>query len=99
MGHLTYLSEEIVKLADKCGQDLGQNFQEYVFDDNWVSYITGPLKTTKERDQKPLGGVRPDSHNILSHLGGFPGEDGPIAIQDDSQRYGVCLSNFYNIGS
>lgn len=89
MGHLTYLSEEIVKLTDKCGQDLGETFQGYVFDDDWIAYVTGPLKATKDRDQNLLGGVRPDPQSILAQLGGFPGEDGPMGISDVTQNYGV----------
>ena len=81
MGHLTYLSEEIIKLTEKCGQDLGENFQSYVFDDNWVAYVTGPLKATKERDSKPLGGGRPEFPNILAQFGGYPGDDGPNTMQ------------------
>lgn len=89
MGHLTYLSEEIVKLTDKCGQDLGESFQNLVFDNDWIAYVTGPLKATKERDQKLLGGVRPDPQNILSQLGGFAADDEPISSLDNSQNY-VC---------
>jgi hypothetical protein len=98
MGHLTYLSDEVIKLTDKCGQELGEKFQEYVFDDNWINYITGPLKAIKERDQKLLGGVRPDHQAMLPQMVmGFPGE-GPIEIQDGAQSYGVYLSVFKKIG-
>ncbi len=36
------------------------NSAEQFESEDWKSYVAGPLKDTKEREQKPLGGVRPD---------------------------------------
>ena len=52
-------------------------------DPEWKAYVAGPFATTKERDQKTLGGVRPDYTSILPSdfgfksmgISGFPMED------------------------
>ena len=63
MGHLTYISDEICKLFEKCN-DLVDEFGYFSFNldgDNqeWLNYKIGALALTKERDMQLLGGPKP----------------------------------------
>ncbi|KAJ3011609.1 UNVERIFIED_CONTAM: hypothetical protein HDU68_001601 [Siphonaria sp. JEL0065] len=63
MGHLTYISDEVTKLVEKCLDDFGPDVAELALDlinsDDWQEYLSGVLKETKDRDRQALGGVRP----------------------------------------
>ncbi|KAJ3015415.1 long-chain fatty acid-CoA ligase [Thoreauomyces humboldtii] len=82
MGHLTYISDEVCKLIEKCNEDFVQEVGEYISAEDWQEYVAGPLSETKERDRQALGGVRPNAgnqpHNVplLTGVGGL-GMNGP----------------------
>ncbi|KAJ3116164.1 hypothetical protein HDU96_010273 [Phlyctochytrium bullatum] len=59
MGHLTYISDEVCKLIDKCSADFDGQVKAMVVAEEWQEYLNGVLRETKERDRQPLGGVRP----------------------------------------
>ncbi|KAL1920840.1 uncharacterized protein VTP21DRAFT_11475 [Calcarisporiella thermophila] len=65
MGHLTYISEELVKISEARYSELGKDIQAYLEDPEWQNYIQHTLAETKERNQLPLGGIRP-AHDSLS---------------------------------
>ncbi|KAJ3098725.1 hypothetical protein HDU96_010955 [Phlyctochytrium bullatum] len=59
MGHLTYISDEVCKLIEKCSADFDGQVKAMVVAEEWQEYLNGVLRETKERDRQPLGGVRP----------------------------------------
>ncbi|KAI8616148.1 SIT4 phosphatase-associated protein-domain-containing protein [Chytriomyces sp. MP71] len=59
MGHLTYISDEVTKLVEKCLEDFGSEVKELIESDDWQEYLGGVLRETKDRDRQALGGVRP----------------------------------------
>ncbi|KAJ3197224.1 hypothetical protein HK101_005254 [Irineochytrium annulatum] len=59
MGHLTYISDEVCKLIDKCAADFDGDIKDLILAEEWQEYLSGVLRETKERDRQPLGGVRP----------------------------------------
>ncbi|RKO97803.1 hypothetical protein CXG81DRAFT_12446, partial [Caulochytrium protostelioides] len=61
MGHLTYIADEVCKLADKCGPDMARVIHPRLHGSPvWQEYIHGVLRETREQDRQPLGGARPD---------------------------------------
>ncbi|KAI8824378.1 SIT4 phosphatase-associated protein-domain-containing protein [Fimicolochytrium jonesii] len=93
MGHLTYIADEVSKLLEKCPEDLVKELSDHIVADEWHSYVSGPLKETRERDRQPLGGVRPNAGPqnqnipILGAIGGSftgaPEESEEVKIRDD----------------
>ncbi|KAJ3208156.1 hypothetical protein HDU67_006960, partial [Dinochytrium kinnereticum] len=77
MGHLTYISDEVCKLIDKCAADFDTHVKSLIVSEEWQEYLSGVLRETKERDRQPLGGVRPTQTNqplsvpLVSGLGSF----------------------------
>ncbi|KAI9258541.1 SIT4 phosphatase-associated protein-domain-containing protein [Sporodiniella umbellata] len=59
MGHLTFISDEIVKLFEGYPETIVLAIQDHVDLEAWQTYCDHELKQTKERDQLPLGGLRP----------------------------------------
>lgn len=85
MGHLTYIADEVLKLIEKCGPgDLHNDLRVYLDSEEWVQYVQGPLKETKERDRLVLDGDRPD--NKLDS-NGFLGDSmtGAIGFSEDGE--------------
>ena len=57
MGHLTLISEEIVKLFYNNPRDILPYIPNESFDKmRWEAYVEGTLRETRERDLQPLGG-------------------------------------------
>ncbi|KAJ3056073.1 hypothetical protein HK097_008201 [Rhizophlyctis rosea] len=79
MGHLTYISDEVCKLLEKCGADFNTELKEFISAEEWQDYVNGPLRETKERDRQPLGGARPNTGQqghglpLVTGVGGFSG--------------------------
>ncbi|RKO84944.1 SIT4 phosphatase-associated protein-domain-containing protein, partial [Blyttiomyces helicus] len=81
MGHLTYISDEVCKLIEKCGIEFGDDIKELMTSDTWLDYVSGILRETKERDRQALGGARPASGQqqqqhqlpLVTGIGGFSG--------------------------
>ncbi|KAH6593163.1 hypothetical protein BASA61_004332 [Batrachochytrium salamandrivorans] len=61
MGHLTYISDEVCKLFEKCSVELDDELNESMNSDQWCEYVSHPLRETRDRDRQPLGGVRPEA--------------------------------------
>ncbi|KAJ3333829.1 hypothetical protein HDU76_002935 [Blyttiomyces sp. JEL0837] len=79
MGHLTYISDEVCKLMEKCANDFDEEVKALVFSPSWQGYVQGVLNETKERDRQPLGGARPAQQGAPHHMphvtGAFGGMD------------------------
>jgi SIT4-associating protein SAP185/190 len=61
MGHLTLISEEVVKFTERHSPELlSEVVLEKVMAQDWVNYVEGALAETRERDNAILGGVRPE---------------------------------------
>lgn len=60
MGHITYISDEVCKLADKCWTELAE-LDIYFNDEAWCEYKQGVFRETRERDRAALGGSRPNA--------------------------------------
>ncbi|KAJ1966589.1 sporulation-induced protein [Dispira parvispora] len=68
MGHLTGISEEVVRLFERCTSPLLDQLQEFIDDEEWQEYVVA-LREVKERDHCPLGGERPlPTDNMLAGL-------------------------------
>ncbi|KAJ3416750.1 hypothetical protein HDV05_000124 [Chytridiales sp. JEL 0842] len=65
MGHLTYISDEVCKLWEKCGAEFPESVGALVGENTeWVEYVEGVLRETKERDHQALGGSRPQQQHL-----------------------------------
>lgn len=60
MGHLTFISDEIMKLFEGYPETIVHVVKDEIDMDGWNAYCNNELKETKDRDQLPLGGLRPN---------------------------------------
>lgn len=58
MGHLTFISDEIIKLFEGYPEGIIAAVKGEIDLDKWHQYCINQLKETKERDSLPLGEVR-----------------------------------------
>ena len=58
MGHLTFISDEIIKLFEGYPEGIIASVKDDIDLDKWHAYCARQLKETKERDNLPLGEVR-----------------------------------------
>ncbi|KAI9472134.1 MAG: SIT4 phosphatase-associated protein-domain-containing protein [Benjaminiella poitrasii] len=63
MGHLTFISDEIIKLFEGYPETIVQVIKDDIDMEGWNGYCQNELKDTKERDQLPLGGLRPNNED------------------------------------
>ncbi|GAA5816624.1 hypothetical protein MFLAVUS_010154 [Mucor flavus] len=60
MGHLTFISDEIMKLFEGYPETIVNVIKQDIDMNGWNAYCNNELKETKDRDQLPLGGLRPN---------------------------------------
>lgn len=60
MGHLTFISDEIMKLFEGYPETIVNVIKDHIDINAWNAYCNNELKETKDRDQLPLGGLRPN---------------------------------------
>ncbi|EFW21499.1 Sit4-associated protein [Coccidioides posadasii str. Silveira] len=61
MGHLTLISEEVVKFTERLSPEaLPKEIMKTVLHPDWVNFVENTLAETRERDNAILGGVKPD---------------------------------------
>ncbi|KAG0756590.1 hypothetical protein G6F29_011303 [Rhizopus arrhizus] len=65
MGHLTFISDEIMKLFEGYPETIVLAIKDDVDMENWAAYCNNELRETKDRDQLPLGGLRPSEEMDL----------------------------------
>jgi hypothetical protein len=58
MGHLTFISDEVIKLFEGYPEGIIAAVKDTIDLDKWHQYCIGQLKETKERDSLPLGEIR-----------------------------------------
>lgn len=58
MGHLTFISDEVMKLFEGYPEGIISVIKDSVDLDQWQAYCLGQLKETKERDSLPLGEIK-----------------------------------------
>ncbi|KAI8905934.1 SIT4 phosphatase-associated protein-domain-containing protein [Gorgonomyces haynaldii] len=75
MGHLTYISDEVCKLFEKCAAELDDELHAYITSEEWQDYVSHALQETRDRDRQTLGGARPDVSYTQQSGGGVPGGD------------------------
>ncbi|TPX57476.1 hypothetical protein PhCBS80983_g03815 [Powellomyces hirtus] len=94
MGHLTYISDEVCKLVEKCNEDLTQEVGDLITAEDWQDYVAGILRETKERDRQPLGGVRPNAGSqqhqvpLVTGIGGAIGGPSDDAENGNAKPFG-----------
>lgn len=64
MGHLTFISDEIIKLFEGYPESIISALDDTIDLDKWHQYCMKQLLETKERDSLPLGDVR--ANNMLA---------------------------------
>ncbi|KAI7867052.1 SIT4 phosphatase-associated protein-domain-containing protein [Mucor mucedo] len=67
MGHLTFISDEVIKLFEGYPEGIISAVKDSIDLDKWHVYCVGQLKETKERDSLPLGEIRQNGmHAIIN---------------------------------
>ena len=94
MGHLTLISEEVIKLFYDSTNDLLSSIPEHTFDRaRWETFVEGTLRETRERDLQPLGGgISVAMHGSVST--GSAGGVGIVDIDDEFPTSGQPRSFF-----
>ncbi|GAN05567.1 Ser/Thr protein phosphatase 6 regulatory subunit 3 isoform X9 [Mucor ambiguus] len=64
MGHLTFISDEIIKLFEGYPESIISALDDSIDLDKWQQYCMKQLLETKERDSLPLGDIR--ANNMLA---------------------------------
>ncbi|RUO96017.1 hypothetical protein BC936DRAFT_142783 [Jimgerdemannia flammicorona] len=91
MGHLTFISDEVVKLFERYPQEIVTAIKGAVDLDTWSEYVAKGLRETKERDRVPLGGARPAGHDGMDQTHGESEED-----EDEDGMEGVADGELAN---
>ncbi|KAJ3288754.1 SAPS-domain-containing protein [Rhizoclosmatium globosum] len=101
MGHLTYISDEVSKLVEKCFEDFGPEVAGLVNSEDWQSYLNGVLRDTKERDRQPLGGMRPavNMHSASSSFGKVDEADIPPLGAAPPPKIGAAVGGSIGFGA
>lgn len=89
MGHLTFISDEIMKLFEGYPETIVFAIKDDVDMESWTAYCSNELKETKDRDQLPLGGLRPTEEMDISQSDEEDNEDtidGIAATQVNIER-------------
>jgi hypothetical protein len=89
MGHLTYISDEVCKIFDKCAPELDDELHDLITSGEWHEYVSHSLRHTQETDRQPLGGARPDqAGNLIRPTipGGMDGEYVKPKLTTDTKK-------------
>jgi hypothetical protein len=103
MGHLTFISDEIMKLFEGYPETIVFAIKDDVDMESWTAYCSNELKETKDRDQLPLGGLRPTEEMDIPQSDEEDNEDtldGVAASQvnvEKMKRWKEINSSFYSI--
>ncbi|KAI8393932.1 SIT4 phosphatase-associated protein-domain-containing protein [Radiomyces spectabilis] len=66
MGHLTFIADEIVKLFEGYPELIVNEIKDVVDLESWNHYCNHELQETRERDQLPLAGGRPNDETDIT---------------------------------
>jgi hypothetical protein len=87
MGHLTFIADQVVRLLERSGKELGPAVAQYCAAEDWQEYVSKTLRETKERDHQQLGGQRPSTMTGLSMLN-LVGDDDEDDEDDEDDAHG-----------
>lgn len=107
MGHISLISEELVKFFARCPTDLYDLVRPTFSQEDWTAYVEGSLSETRARDSQPLAGGKP-----MPGLGSAIGtgsersdsesdddEDGNVHIGEPLSRTIAKQADSYNDGA
>nr|XP_019011578.1 uncharacterized protein I206_03680 [Kwoniella pini CBS 10737]OCF50359.1 hypothetical protein I206_03680 [Kwoniella pini CBS 10737] len=80
MGHITLISEELVKFFARCPPDLYERIKDSFIPSEWEAFVGSSLKEAKARDSKPLAGGKPMSNNTNGSI-----DDESSSDEEDDQ--------------
>lgn len=86
MGHLTFISDEVIKVLASYPDEIYAVVKDSLDLDAWDSYINGPLRETKLRDRVPLGGIKP--------AGGLDGLEHDMMTEDITRQIAAVKGDF-----
>jgi hypothetical protein len=86
MGHLTFISDEVIKVLASYPEDVYAVVKDSLDLDAWDGYINGPLRETKLRDRVPLGGIKP--------AGGLDSLEHDMIADDINRQIGGVKEDF-----
>ena len=84
MGHLSYISDEICKVFERCAPELDSELHDCIVSEEWQEYLSHALKETRDRDRQVLGGARPDAPVNQQPMANY-GDDAPISAKSTAQ--------------
>ncbi|WEW60791.1 sporulation-induced protein [Emydomyces testavorans] len=100
MGHLTLISEEVVKFTERLAPEaLPKEIMKTVLHPDWVNFVENTLSETRERDNAILGGVKPDmsmGHRqaVLNAISGGQGLGTSAALSNAGLNGGIPGAGF-----
>ncbi|KAI8976765.1 SIT4 phosphatase-associated protein-domain-containing protein [Pilobolus umbonatus] len=96
MGHLTFISDEVIKLFEGYPEGIISAVKDSVDLDRWYSYCSHQLKDTKERDSFPLGEV-----NQVQMNGDMNEDDDEDEVYDDNNIKNVLeeMNRYSHLGT
>ena len=86
MGHLTFISDEVIKVLASYPDEIYAVVKDSLDLDAWDTYINGPLRETKLRDRVPLGGIKP--------AGGLDGLEHDMMTEDITRQIAEVKGDF-----
>jgi len=90
MGHLTLISEEVLKLAERIPLDiLGPAVVQKLASPAWNEYVDTTLTATRTRDNAILGGVRPQSATLVGLSSSVLGTASSEVLDDGAVLAGI----------
>lgn len=88
MGHLTFISDEVIKLFEGYPEGIISAVKDSIDLDKWHKYCIGQLKETKERDSLPLGEIRQNGmHAIVNDDDDEDDEDDDDDDEEDDEDH------------
>ncbi len=104
MGHLTFISDEIIKLFEGYPEGIIAAVKDSIDLDKWQEYCIKQLKETKERDNLPLGELRPNGmHAVMNDDDDDDEEDDEEDDDEDEENAEIILrqqvGNFNHLGA
>jgi len=94
MGHITLISEEVVKIMNR-EESIRTELQDMFQAEDWQEFTTKVLRETRERDLKALGGNRPNSlPNPPNHFHSATGDE--LADAEDEEAIDMTTGGVAN---
>ncbi|KNE59630.1 LOW QUALITY PROTEIN: hypothetical protein AMAG_03885 [Allomyces macrogynus ATCC 38327] len=82
MGHITLIADVVVAFLDR-DDTVRSELAEMLRAEDWQEYVTRTFRETREREARPLGGVRPSALGGLSTFTGTSAAASAAADEDE----------------